>query len=157
MVRATIDNRTKAVLFYVERMKQASDICTTYDISRRTLTRWVKAYRTRGTKGLAPKKPGPAHSNQSIPVRLERRIIQLKQKHIPWGARRIKFQYDLPCHWRTVHRVIKHRGMLVRIKAKPQPSKRFQRKHVDSMWQGDSFQFRISSVGKVYVTLNAER
>ena len=42
--------------------------------------------------------------------------------------------------------------MLVRIKPKPQPSKRFQRKHVDSMWQGDSFQFRISSVGKVYVT-----
>ena len=43
--------------------------------------------------------------------------------------------------------------MLIRIKAKPQPPvKRFQRKHVDSMWQGDSFQFRISSVGKVYVT-----
>ena len=42
--------------------------------------------------------------------------------------------------------------MLVRIKARPQPSKRFQRRHVDSMWQGDSFQFRIASVGKVYVT-----
>ena len=68
------------------------------------------------------------------------------------GARRIKNQYDLPYHWRTVHRVIKRHHMLVRIKPKPQPSKRFQRKHVDSMWQGDSFQFRISSVGKVYVT-----
>ena len=43
--------------------------------------------------------------------------------------------------------------MFIRIKPKPQPPvKRFQRKHVDSMWQGDSFQFRISSVGKVYVT-----
>ena len=74
-------------------------------------------------------------------------------EHPSWGARRIKYQYDLPCCWSTVHRVIKRHQMLIRIKAKPQPPvKRFQRSHVDSMWQGDSFQFRISSVGKVYVT-----
>lgn len=48
--------------------------------------------------------------------------------------------------------VIKSNGMLVRIKTKPQPSKRFQRRNVDSMWQDDTFQFRISSTGKVYVT-----
>ena len=42
--------------------------------------------------------------------------------------------------------------MFVRIKPKPQSCKRFQRKHVDSMWQGDTFQFRIYNVGKVYVT-----
>lgn len=51
-----------------------------------------------------------------------------------------------------MHRVIKHHHMLVRIKPKPQSSKRFQRRHVDSMWQGDTFQFHISSVEKVYVT-----
>jgi transposase InsO family protein len=85
-------------------------------------------------------------------LRLERRVIGLKQRHPSWGARRIKYQYDLPCHWRTVHRVIKRHGMLIRIKPKPQPSKRFQRYHVDSMWQGDTFEFRIAGVGKVYVT-----
>jgi transposase InsO family protein len=30
--------------------------------------------------------------------------------------------------------------------------KRFQHRHVDSMWQGDTFQFRIRGVGKVYIT-----
>lgn len=83
---------------------------------------------------------------------MEERILKLKQKHPSWGARRIKYQYNLPCHWKTVHNVIKRHKMLVRVKPKPQPSKRFQRKHVDSMWQGDTFQFRISGVGKVYVT-----
>jgi putative transposase len=78
--------------------------------------------------------------------------VALKQRHPSWGARRIKHQYDLPCHWMTVHRIIKRHGMLVRIKPKPQPSKRFQRRHVDSMWQGDTFEFRIAGVGKVYVT-----
>ena len=44
-------------------------------------------------------------------------------------------------------------AFLKSIKAKPQPAgKRFQRQHVDSMWQGDTFQFRIRGFGKVYVT-----
>jgi len=152
MVKTSIDTRTRAVLLYVEGMKEAIELCTIYGISRRTLTRWVRLYRDDGIPGLQPKKPGPRHSRHSIPRKLERRIVRLKQKQPSWGARRIKYQYDLPCHWRTVHRVIKRHGMLVRVKAKPQPSKRFQRKHVDSMWQGDTFQFRIKGVGKVYVT-----
>ncbi len=62
-------------------------------------------------------------------------------------------QFDLPCSWRTVHRILKKHGLLIRVKVKPQPAgKRFQRRHVDSMWRGDTFQFRIRGVGKVYVT-----
>lgn len=52
-----------------------------------------------------------------------------------------------------VHRILKKHGLLIRIKPKPQPTgKCYQRKHADSMWQGDTFQFRIRGVGKVYVT-----
>ena len=103
--------------------------------------------------GTCTKEIGSRAFEAFDPDKLEQKIVTLKQKHPSWGARRIKYQYDLPCHWRTVHRVIKRHQMLIRIKPKPQPPvKRFQRKHVDSMWQGDSFQFRISSVGKVYVT-----
>ena len=112
----------------------------------------VGAYGNDGPRGLEPKRPGPVRGRNSIHRGLEDRILSLKQKHPSWGARRIKHQYDLPCHWRTVHRVIKRYGMLVRIKPKPQPYKRFQRRHVDSMWQGDTFQFRIKGVGKVYLT-----
>jgi transposase InsO family protein len=84
---------------------------------------------------------------------LEQRIIRLKEKYPAWGARRIKHQFNLPCSWRTVHRILKKHGLLIRVKAKPQPAgKRFQRRHVDSMWQGDTFQFRIRGVGKVYIT-----
>jgi len=137
----------------VERIKHAAEIREVYDISERTLRRWAKAYREGGLKALEPKKRGPRHRPpNSVKKMLEQRILKLKQRHPSWGARRIKYQYDLLCHWTTVHRIIKRHGMLIRIKAKPQPSKRFQRYHVDSMWKGDSFEFRISGVGKVYVT-----
>lgn len=153
VVKGTVETRARAVFLYFEGVEEAREICTAFGISRRTLSRWVRKYKDGGgIRGLEPGKPGPKHPHHSIPEKLESKILRLKQKHPSWGARRIKYQYDLSCHWTTVHRVIKHHGMLIRIKAKPQPPpKRFQRKHVDSMWQGDTFQFRISGVGKVYV------
>lgn len=148
----TLDVRTKAVLLYNEGVLSAKEISGRYGISARTLRRWRKAYACLGVEGLMPHKSGPKKATHAVSSVLEQRILRLKQKHSSWGARRIKYQYNLSVHWKTVHNVIKRNGLLVRIKAKPQPGKRFQRRHVDSLWQGDTFQFRISGVGKVYVT-----
>lgn len=152
MRNITLETKTRIIILYVNGIKDAKEICSLYDLPSRTFRRWVSTYKTKGGAGLQSKRPGPPKGTNSIPTNLQQRIIRLKQSHPSWGARRIKYQYDLPCHWRTVHNVIKSNGMLVRIKAKPQPSKRFQRRNVDSMWQGDTFQFRISGTGKVYVT-----
>jgi putative transposase len=152
MARASLEERIRSVILYLEGAKEAKEITTVLEISVRTLRRWIAAYRADGTDALALKKPGPGIGTNSVSKRLEERVMRLKQNHPSWGARRIKYQYGIPCDWRTVHRIIKRNGMLIRVKAKPQPSKRFQRKHVDSMWQGDTFEFRIADVGKVYVT-----
>jgi putative transposase len=152
-MQASTNLRVKLVLLYVERVKHAAEIREAFGISERTLRRWARVYRKGGLNSLEPKRRGPRRRPpNSTKKRMEEGILALKQKHPSWGARRIKYQYDLPCHWTTVHRIIKRHGMLIRIKAKPQPSKRFQRYHVDSMWQGDSFEFRIANVGRVYVT-----
>jgi hypothetical protein len=79
--------------------------------------------------------------------------ITAKEKYSAWGTRRIKYQFNLLCSWRTIHRFLKKHGHLIRIKAKlQQVGKQFQRRHVDSMCQGDTFQSRIWGVGKIYVT-----
>ncbi len=102
MVKATMDIRTKAVLLYTEGLKQASEICSMYGISDRTLRRWTKLYESEGLQGLQPKKTGPKHATKhSIPYSMEERILKLKQKHPSWGARRIKYQYNLPCRLLT--------------------------------------------------------
>jgi transposase InsO family protein len=152
MGRASLEERIRAVILYIDDAEEAREIATVTGISVRTLRRWIKAYRAGGPRGLRPRKPGPEGGTNPIPRGIEDRIVRLKQKHPSWGARRIKYQYDLPCHWMTAHRVIRRHHMLMRIKPKPQPSKRFQRRHVDSMWQGDTFQFRIKGAGRAYVT-----
>lgn len=144
--------RTKSVVLYQEGVYSGREIAKMYNISERTLRRWRVAYNETGIDGLWPKKTGPKKAKKRISKQLEQRIIRLKGRYPSWGARRIKHQFDLPVSWRTVHRVLKKHGLLIRIKTKPQPCRRFQRKHVDSMWQGDTFEFRIRNVGKVYVT-----
>jgi transposase InsO family protein len=54
--------------------------------------------------------------------------------------------------WRTVQRVLKRHGFMVRVVGKPVPFKRFQRRHVVSLWQVDVYKFRIAGVrGHFYV------
>ena len=111
------------------------EIEETNNISERRVRRWAKSHRQDKENGLRPKKTGPKRSSRATSPSLEQRIIRLKEKYPAWGARRIKHQFNLPCSWKTVHRILKKHGLLIRIKAKPQPAaKRFQRKHVDSMW-----------------------
>lgn len=152
VVKATMEIRAKAVILYEEKVHSAAEISRLYDISIRTLRRWAARHKVDGLEGLKPVKPGPKKAKHRVSKQLEQRILSLKQKYPHWGARRIKHQFSLSVHWKTVHNTIKRHGLLIRVKAKPQPCKRFQRRYVDSMWQGDTFQFRIKSVGKVYVT-----
>jgi transposase InsO family protein len=146
-----MDTRINAVVLCNSGEYSTKEIGRMYDVDERTIRRWKAVYDSGGFDSLAPKKTGPKNA-RTIKKTLEARIIRLKGRYPSWGAKRITHQFDLPVSERTVHRVFKKKGLLVRIKPKPQPCKRFQRKHVDSMWQGDTFQFRIKDVGKVHVT-----
>lgn len=147
-----MDIRTKAVVLYSEGIKTAKEIGQLYNVSDRTIRRWNRRFEAGGIDGLKPLPTTPKRNGRLTSKYLTNRVILLKRKYPAWGARRIKHQFNIPLHWTTVHGILKKNGLLFRIKAKPQPCKRFRRHHVDSLWQGDTFQFRIHDVGKVYVT-----
>ena len=151
MVKATMDARINAIASWKSGRYSTEEIGKLYGVSERTIRRWKSSYKVGGVESLKPTSTAPKTVTR-IPKHLEERILRLKQKYPTWGSRRIKHQFDLPVSQMTIHRLFRKKGLLIRIKAKPQPYKRFQRKHVDSMWQGDTFQFRIKDVGKVYVT-----
>ena len=97
----------------------------------------------------------PHYSPNRIHGNLANRILQLRRRHPAWGAMRIHAilaRRGVQVNWRTVHRVLQRHGFMVRVVKKPTPFKRFQRRLVDSLWQMDTYSFRIASViVKVYV------
>ncbi len=146
-----MDARINAISSWKSGKYSTDEISGMYGVSERTIRRWKSLYKSGGFELLKPRSTAPK-TVRSIPTILQQRIIQRKQKYPHWGARRIKHQFNLPASPSTIHRLFKKKGLMIRIKPNPQEFKRFQRKHVDSMWQGDSFQFRIQGVGKVHVT-----
>ncbi len=98
MVKATMDIRLKTVILYSEGVRTAKEISQLYNISGRTLRRWCKEYLSNGIDGLRPEKTGPKRGNNKTSQSLIQRIISLKRKYPAWGARRIKYQFDIPLH-----------------------------------------------------------
>jgi len=154
MVREDVKFRLRAVKQHIEGNVRTEDICGVFGISERTLRRWCRRYKEEGVEGLRYEPRRPDKSPNQTPGRIESRILRMRRKHPTWGARRIHAYLEragAKVHWITVHRILRRNGLMVRIKKKPKPSKRFQRYHVDSLWQYDIYEFRIADVGKVYV------
>ena len=85
----------------------------------RTVRRWAKAQSQDHENGLRADRTETLTTG-NIPV--VGTTNYPAQREMAWGARRIKHQFNLPCSWRTVHRILKKHGLLIRVKAKPQPS-----------------------------------
>ena len=155
MVREDVRLRLQAVKQHLERGVRAADVCELFGISPRTLKRWCHNYREEGVEGLRYESRRPHRSPNRVHGNLVHRVLQLRRKHPAWGAMRIHAvlaRRGVRVSWRTVHRVLKRHGFMVRVVRKPKPFKRFQRHHVDSLWQVDVYEFRIAGVrGKIYV------
>jgi transposase InsO family protein len=155
MVREDVRLRLQAVKQHLERGVRSEDICEVFGISERTLRYWCRNYREGGVEGLRGGSRRPHRSPMRIHGNLANRILHLRRRHPAWGAMRIHAvlsRRGVRLSWRTVHRVLKRHGFMVRVVKKPKPFKRFQRRHVDSLWQADVYEFRIAGVkGKVYV------
>jgi transposase len=155
LVKEDVRLRLHAVKQHLEKGVRAAEISQLFGISERTLRYWCRNYREEGVEGLRDDSRRPHHSPNRIHGNLVNRILQLRRKHPAWGALRIHAilrRRGVQVSWVTVHRVLKRHGFMVRPVKKPTPFKRFQRRHVDSLWQVDVYKFRIAGVrGHVYV------
>jgi putative transposase len=155
VVKEDVRLRLQAVKQHLERGVRSAEICKVYGISERTLRYWCRNYREQGVEGLRDESRRPHHSPNRIHGNLANRILQLRRRNPAWGALRIHAvlgRRGVQVSWSTVHRVLKRHGFMLRVVKKPKSFKRFQRRHVDSLWQLDVYEFRIAGViGKVYV------
>jgi putative transposase len=155
LVKEDVRLRLNAVKKHLEQGVRAATVCELFGISRRTLKRWCHNYREEGVAGLRYLSRRPHQSPNRIHGNLVRRILDLRRRNPAWGAMRIHAlltRRGVRVSWMTVHRVLKRHGFMVRVVRKPELFKRFQRRHVDSLWQVDVYKFRIAGVrGHVYV------
>jgi len=93
------------------KMKDAAKVCPH---SRRSLERWLAAYKRDGEAGLEPKSTRPKTNPRETPIRIKERIIELR-KDKGLCALKLKWQLEkegIVLHKNTIQKIIKKAGLV---------------------------------------------
>lgn len=131
------------------------EIAERLEVSERTVYRWKREHRNCGIESLVRKKPGPKNAYNKTKLNVEDLVVKAKLENPSYGSRRLQWylvdNYKVKVSHMTINRILKRRGIAIRIKPKNIHTKRFERRHANSLWQMDVFEFRIKGIGRVYI------
>lgn len=152
----SIDERkARAIKFAFNDHLAAKEIARVLEVSERTIYRWKRDYIKLGPSSLITKSKRPGRIPNKTPLEVEELIVKSKLSNPSYGCRRLYWWLKDNCgveiSYRTIQRILKRRGIALRIKPKNTHLKRFERKHANSLWQFDVFEFRIKGIGRVYL------
>jgi transposase len=86
------EQRYKAVQGVLADGRTVSEVASQWEVSRRTLHRWLARYEGGGLEGLGDGSHRPAHCPHQMPAGVEVLVLEMRRAHPYWGARRIAFE-----------------------------------------------------------------
>lgn len=120
-----------------------SQLCAEFNISRKTGYQLLKRYENEGIKGLAPRSCRPQTSPFKTTLKIEEKILKVRDQNPTWGARKIQRylhnqgQHRLPSP-STITKILKRHGMIsIQESLKRQALTRFEREAPNALWQMD--------------------
>ena len=93
------------------KLKDVAKVCPH---SKRSLERWMAAYKKHGEEGLVPKSTRPRSHPGETEIRIKERIIELRKKTRKC-ALKLKWQLEkehIAIHKNTIHKIIKAEGLV---------------------------------------------
>jgi transposase InsO family protein len=118
-------------------------LCRRAGISRKTGYKWIKRSRTHPDETLCDRSRRPCSSPKRTASDIERCILELRQAHPAWGARKLKRRLEDIGH-KNIPAVSVVHGILVRHDLidpaesdKHRPLVRFERMEPNDLWQMD--------------------
>lgn len=89
-----------------------SEAARYFGSTRKTVRRLIRNYALFGLSGLKDKKRTPKYIPHKLSCEDEARIVDLRQRHPSWGARRLKERYKVKGSYSAIHRVIKQNDFI---------------------------------------------
>ena len=118
-------------------------LCRRFEISPKTAYKWIDRYREAGEEALGDRSRRPKHSPTQTAPAVEQKILQLRQKHPSWGARKLNARLtaqgysDLPSV-STMTAILHRYGCINQQEAhKHQRYQRFEAPEPNLLWQMD--------------------
>lgn len=103
-----------------------------FQTTPKTVRKWRDRWEAFGWNGLNELSRAPHQPHRFVSAALRKRVIQLKRKLKPWGAQRIRDQYDLDISEKTIRKIWREEG-LIKKKRRKHKTKQCLR-HVKARW-----------------------
>jgi len=85
-----MEEKLRFILEYEQRERTMTELCQRYQITRETGYVWVRRYRAIGLEGLLERSRARQQHENQTPEDIERMVLELRQAHMRWGARKLK-------------------------------------------------------------------
>jgi transposase InsO family protein len=113
MAKTIKEERLRWVLPIYNKEIRLIDAVKVCPYSKRSLERWLTAFRRYGQVGLESKSTRPRSNSQETPIRIKERVIELR-KQTKLCAKKLKYKLakeGINIHKNTVHKIIKTEGL----------------------------------------------
>ena len=84
-----MDQKTQFIADYLRECLSITELCELYGISRKTGYKWIERYLRLGPHGLEERSRKPGSSPTQTPEYIVRAIIEARQRHPAWGAKKL--------------------------------------------------------------------
>lgn len=125
-----------------------TELCTTYDISRKTGYKWLGRYERDGSRGLIDRSRRPAQSPTAVPRAVVEALLAARRRKPYWGARKLhawlhRTQPTVAWPTRSTIHTILHRHGAIRLR---RPRRQFPglttrplmvARHPNDVWTAD--------------------
>lgn len=89
-----MSQRLEFVMLSLQKDANISQLCQRFGISRKTGYKLLKRYGEYGEEGLMNRSRRPNHSPKATTPEVEHLILELRDNHPAWGARKLKRRVD---------------------------------------------------------------
>lgn len=138
-----MDQRKEFVMLASKEGANVRELCRRYGISPTTAYKWLGRFSGEGEAGLGNHSRRPLNSPLCTVETLEARILEAREAHPCWGARKLKRWVEkrdaavLPSS-STIHAILKRNGKINAVaSAAHQAWQRFEHPHPNDLWQMD--------------------
>lgn len=118
-------------------------LCRRFGISRKTGYKWLRRYIEDGVLGLTDRARRPQHSPTTTDAETTSVIVELRQTHPAWGARKLRTRLQALGHRElpaasTIQAILKREGLVASSESqKHRAFTRFEHEAPNDLWQMD--------------------
>lgn len=114
------EERLRWVLPIIRKEVKLKDCAKVFPHGKRTLERWVAAYKEEGEAGLSPRSTRPKTHPQETPIHIKEKVISMRRKK-KVCALKLKWKLEkegIVIHERTVGKILKTEGLVRKYRVK---------------------------------------